>query len=35
MRTHLGAEADIEVTPVDPHAMQGAGELARDSDDRA
>ena len=31
----LGAEADVEVGLVDPHAMQDAGELARDSDDRA
>jgi hypothetical protein len=32
---HLGAETDFEVTSVDPHAMQDAGELARDSHDRA
>jgi hypothetical protein len=32
---HLGAEADFELTSVDPHAMQDAGELARDSHDRA
>jgi hypothetical protein len=32
---HLGAEADFEVTSVDPHSMQDAGELARDSYDRA
>ena len=32
---HLGAEADFEVTSVDPHAMQDAGELARDCNNRA
>ena len=32
---HLGAEADFEITSVDPHAMQDAGKLARDSHDRA
>ena len=35
LRVTLGAEADLDVTSVDPHAMQDAGEPARDSYDRA
>jgi|SRR5450631_4464438 len=31
----LAPKPTLKVTPVDPHAMQDAGELARDRDDRA